>query len=274
MARFIEDELESYLLYKTLAPETVAWYRRAVSVYAHWATSCEPLPADFNGAEISRFLLAISESGGSPHYQKSLRGALVALLRFIRGNTPIEKVRSIKVPKLIPEGWDESEVDRLLSPGCDGLPETTRFRWRLCISLAYYTGLDRCDLERLEQTNFAKNGAIIYRRRKTGAAPSGGVPLDVLELIRTRCPRKGSICRMGVSKEWFRRIFAGIVARAGLFGTFKKLRKSSGSLVEADNPGTGHKHLGNTRHVFEEFYEVPRLTRRTPTMPKRISLPS
>lgn len=62
-------------------------------------------------------------------------------------------------------------------------------------------------------------------------------------------------------------MFGRIVARAGLFGTFKRLRKSSGSLVEAAAPGMGHKHLGNTRAIFEKHYEARRLTRPHPTLP-------
>jgi hypothetical protein len=268
----LKQELDRYVLYHDLAAETRAWYRRIVSVYCSWAGS-DPPAVEFNGESISRFLADKQAAKRSPYYVKSLRNGLRAVLGAIRGDGPIERVRGIRCPPLDPDGWTPAEVERLLSPGCDRLPDASRFKWQLCILLGHYLGLDRCDIERLEQTNFAPNGGIIFRRRKTGTSPCGGVPIELLAVIRERCPRKGPICRMGISPEWFRQVFAGISARAGLFGTFKKLRKSSGSMVEKDRPGTGHKHLGNTRAIFEKHYEVWRLTRAEPTMPPQIKMP-
>jgi hypothetical protein len=57
-----------------------------------------------------------------------------------------------------------------------------------------------------------------------------------------------------VGEEHFRVEFAKIVKAAGLVGTFKKLRKSSGSRAEQLNAGSGHVHLGNSRRVFEQHY--------------------
>ena len=48
--------------------------------------------------------------------------------------------------------------------------------------------------------------------------------------------------------------FSRIVAKAGLDGSFKKLRKSSGTRAEQLEPGRGHIHLGNSRKVFEQHY--------------------
>lgn len=272
LTRTLKSALDQYVLYHDLAPETRAWYRRVVSVYCTWAGG-DPLIQEFNGEQISRLLADKQSAGRSPHYVKSLRNGLVAVLRDVRGKEPVERVRGVRAPRLHPEAWTAAEVERLLSPGCDQMPEMSRWKWELCISLAHYTGLDRCDIERLEQSHFAENGGLVFSRRKTGGEPTGGIPPRLLAMIRERCPRKGPICRMGISKEWFRKVFAGIVQRAGLFGTFKKLRKSSGSLVEAAQPGKGHKHLGNTRAIFERHYESRRLTQPEPTMPTAIRLP-
>lgn len=270
--RTLKEELDLYLVYHHTSPETAAWYKRAASVYCTWA-GCDPAIDQFNGELISRFLIAKLADGRSPYYVKSLRNGLRAVLGAIRGDAPVEKIRTIKCPPLEPDGWTVEEVERLLSPGCDALPDRWRFKFRLCIALAHYLGLDRCDIERLEQTDFAESGAVICRRRKTGAAPSGGVPLELLAMIREQCPRKGPICRMHISAEWFRTIFGRITTKAGLFGTFKKLRKSSGSMVEAANPGTGHRHLGNTRAIFEKHYQVRKITHTKPTMPPPINFP-
>lgn len=271
IATTLRGALENYTLYRDLSSETMAWYRRAVSVYCGWAGHDVQL-SEFNGEQISRMLADKQKAGRSPHYVKSLRNGLVALLREIRGNAPVERVRSIKTPPLDPEAWQPAEVEKLLA-ACAPMPEASRWRWRLIIACGYYSGLDRCDLERIEQANIDARGTLICRRRKTGALVIVQVPMDLLAEIRERCQRKGPILRMGVSKEWFRKTFAGVVKRSGLYGTFKKLRKSAGSLVEQHSPGKGHKHLGNTRAIFERHYEARRLTRSEPTMPPLIKFP-
>lgn len=272
IATTLRGALENYLLYRDLASETVAWYRRIVSVFVGWAGADVPL-AEFNGEQISRMILHKRELGRSPHYLRSLRNGLVALMHDIRGDGPRERVRGVRCPPLEPEGWTAAEVELLLSKGCQDMPPASQAKWRLCIALAYYTGLDRCDIERLEQKHFAANGALLLRRRKTNGASTGGVPPELLAAIRSDCPTRGPICCMGVTPEWFRNVFGRIVKRAGLFGTFKKLRKTSGSSVERLEPGRGHKHLGNTRAIFERHYEVRRLSQPEPTLPERIKMP-
>jgi integrase len=65
-------------------------------------------------------------------------------------------------------------------------------------------------------------------------------------------------------REWLWRRFRAIVEAAGLttprgrMGLFHRLRRTSGSLVEA-NGGDGSRHLGNTRAVFERSYLDPRI---------------
>ena len=269
IAHTLRGALENYLLYHDLAAGSVDWYKRIVSVFCGWAGGDVQL-ARFNGEEISRLIRDKQAAGRSPYYLRSLRNGLVAVMHDIRGDGPRERVRGVRCPPLDPDGWTAAEVELLLTVGCRDMPPASADKWRLCIALAYYTGLDRCDIERLEQRHFAADGGLLYRRSKTGSAPSGGVPLDLLAVIRAH--GKGPVCRMGVTPEWFRRVFARIVQRAGLFGTFKKLRKSSGSSVERLEPGRGHKHLGNTRAIFERHYEVRRLAQGNPTLPERIRL--
>ena len=89
-----------------------------------------------------------------------------------------------------------------------------------------------------------------WNRQKTGRPVIVAVPADLLR----RLPESGPCWPRRFSREYFRRTFRKIVARAGLRGTFKKLRKSSGTSVESLHPGCGHIHLGNTRRVFELHY--------------------
>lgn len=271
IAPTLRAALARYTLYRTLAPDTIAWYSRAVSVYCQWAGGDVPLH-DFNGQRISEMLMAKQRAGRSAYYVKSLRGCLVAILRDIRGNDPIERVRSIRTPQLDPAALTCQEVERLLK-ACHPLPEACRWHYTLMILVGYYTGLDAADIWRIERRQIDSDGAIFFRRGKTGSPVFVQVPRDVVELIDQRCPRHGPILKRTVSKEWFRRVIAGIFARAGLCGTFKTLRKSAGSLVEQQSPGTGHRHLGNTRAIFEKHYEARRITRGTPTMPPKLKIP-
>lgn len=271
IAATLRGALARYTLYRTLAPETVAWYQRAVSVYCRWAGGDVPINA-YNGQSISEMLLAKQRAGCSAFYVKSLRGCLVALLRDIRGDAPIERVRSIRTPPLDPFALTTDEVERLLS-ACQAMPCPRRWWYLLMLLLGYYTGLDAADIWRLERRHIGGDGSIFFRRGKTGAAVYVRIPADVLEMIDRHCPRHGPIMKRTVSKEWFRRNVGSIFKRAKLCGSFKTLRKSAGSLVENEHPGTGHKHLGNTRAIFERHYEAKRLTRSQPTMPPKVRMP-
>jgi integrase len=268
----LKQRLDEYVLYHDLAAETVKWYRRIVSVFCTWAGGDVPLDR-FDGTAISRLLADKKALGRSPYYIRSLRNGLVAVLHDVRGNGPVERIRGVRCPPLQPEAWTPGEVEKLIADGCRGMPYDSLWRWQLCIALAYYTGLDRCDIEKLERRHFGPDGAVFYNRSKTGGEPTSGIPVELLAFIDSRCPGKGPILRMGIGPEWFRKIFAKIVERAGLHGTFKKLRKSSGSLVEKSQPGKGHKHLGNSRAIFEKHYEARRMTRGDATLPPTIRLP-
>lgn len=267
-ATVLTEALENYILYRDLSRETSAWYRRVCSVFIGWAGR-DVLLADFNGEAISRLILAKQQAGRSTYYLRSLRNGLVALLREIRGDAPLERIRTVKVRPLDPQAWTAAEVAMLLL-ACDEMPQASRWRWQLMIQMAYYTGLDRCDLEKLTRDAIGLDGVIYTTRSKTGSAVVVAVPPDVIAMINLHCPSGGPILRMGITPEWFRRIFNGVVARAGLTGTFKKFRKTSGSLVEAERPGMGCKHLGNTPDIFRKHYEAKRITRAEPTMPPRI----
>lgn len=270
IATTVKEALSHYTLYRTLSSGTVAWYARVVSVYCHWAGGDVPL-AEFNGESISRLLLDKEQAGRSPYYLKSLRGGLIAFLREIREGDPVERVRTIKTPPLDPHALTPAEVERLLG-ACDALPGNRREPFRLMICLGYYTGLDAADIWKLERRHIQVDGGIFFRRGKTKTAVYVAIPQDLIAEIDKHCPKRGQLIRMGVGRERFRQVIAWLFDTAGLIGSFKTLRKSAGSLVEQMRPGTGHRHLGNTRAIFERHYESRRITRDKPTMPPRIRL--
>lgn len=266
----MKGTLDRYLLFHTLKAETVDWYRRIVSVYCTWAGGDVPID-HFTGESISQMLLDKERAGRSPYYLKSLRGGLVALLGELRGSATRERVRTIKTPPLDPQGLLPEEVEKLLK-ACHALPAHRRVLFRLMIALGYYTGLDACDIWKLERRHIGRGGEIFFRRGKTGSPVFVKIPQALVDEIDAHCPKRGPLIRLGVGRERFRQVMATLFTAAGLSGTFKTIRKTSGSLVEQATPGTGHKHLGNTRAIFEKHYDVKKLTRAVPTMPPPVGL--
>lgn len=64
--------------------------------------------------------------------------------------------------------------------------------------------------------------------------------------------------RWTLNASFFGRHFKRIVVASGVGrGTFKFLRRSSGSYVELEQPGAGHKHLGHAdAKVFARHYDA------------------
>jgi hypothetical protein len=168
------------------------------------------------------------------------------------------RVRPVKLPPLANETWTTSEVLRLV-----GAARQYRFPrdpdyWPSIIAAGYYSGFGQCDLERITREAVAHDGTVVLHRSRTGKREVGWIPLEVIACR----PHTGPLWERPFTVEMFRRHFAKIVNAAGLSGSFKRLRKSSGTTVEEKNPGMGHLHLANTRAVFERHYlsanHVPR----------------
>lgn len=230
--------LDDYILCHDLARGTPSYYRRIVSVLCSWHGGPVPLD-DFTPALVSRMLAAKQEAGLSSHYRRSLRNGLRALLRFVHGSC--ERLRPVKCCELEADTWTAAEVGKIAeAAGPD----------RLLILFAYFTGLSECDLRRLHREHIDAGGVIRFRRQKTGKSVLVGVPVELLDEL----PASGLLFPLKTSPEWFRRQFALVVKFCGLKGTFKKLRRSSGTEIEIHHPGRGHIHLGNTRLIFETHY--------------------
>jgi integrase len=233
--------LEDYILSHDLNGGTPSHYRRVLSVFCGWYGG--PVPKEAFTVELcNRFLLAKKEEGAASYYQKSLRNVLRAWLNHagIAG-----KLRPVRRGPLNPLVWTPAEVERLIKAA----PSRA---WRVRIAAAYYTGLNIVDLERVERRHII-DGVLRWRRQKTGKLVVVAIPLWLLDLL----PEDGPICPWDKTGEYMRRQFRAIVASAGLRGTFKTLRKTSGTIVESLHPGCGHLHLGNSRQVFELHYMDP-----------------
>lgn len=296
--------VDSYCLKNDLKASTEEYYRRIASVYNRWwqgrvasgdgrglasgegtssrqssdrrdiGTAHNPSsPAGqlFTPESLSQFLADQQRLGKSSHYRKSLRGGLRALLRHADERFADCRVRPVRTDLIEPEAWTAEEVGQLVAAveptfsGRQTSKEDARY-WRTIILVAYYTGASQIDIHHLCVRNFRKDGLVRYTRSKTGKQVITAVPVSFLSELPTGNP----LWPLKTSVETFRIDFARIVKKAGLVGTFKKLRKSSGTSVDDLHPGRGHEHLGNTRRVFEMHYRATGLIDAKPILPRLV----
>lgn len=237
--------LEAYLLSRELKSSSEEWYRDVIRIFSEWAGDDSALC--LTAENISRFLADKQHAGRSSYYRKSLRNGLVTLLRF-HGDSG--KVRPVKLTSLAHRTWDRAEIPLLVAAvDLVRAAKSSREYWRTIIQAAYWSGLSECDLHKLQRKQIESDGTVRGERQKTGKPFLTYIPPELAAHVAA-----GLVWPLKTSGEYFRRVFHKIVAAAGLVGTFKTLRKSSGTSVEKLHPGQGHRHLANSRAIFERHY--------------------
>lgn len=238
--------LEAYVLSRDVRPSTAEFYRRQFSVFRAWLT-LRGL-TDITETTISRFLADKQADGKSSYYRKSLRNGLKAV---IGDELDWRKIRPVKLDRLEVQAFTRHEVGLLIRAVLVAMPPKKRPFWRLLIPVAYHTGLAQCDLHRLERKHIDADGVCRFTRSKTGTESVTWLPPYLVEQLGD-----GQLFPPYASNEQFRRDFQAICRQAGVKGTFKMLRKTSGTEAERIAPGEGHAHLANTRKVFEKHYDA------------------
>ena len=164
----------------------------------------------------------------------------------------------MKVEPLNVDVWDTDHIGRLIAAvDVAILPErrtprgeARRHFWRTIIPAAWYSGLSEVDLFRLDRSHVDETGRVTINRSKTGKKVVTFIPPALLAQMTD----DGPFWAPQTAGEQFRLEFRRIALAAGLKGSFKKLRRSSGTAAEILNPGRGHEHLANTRVIFERHY--------------------
>jgi integrase len=271
-----------YGLLHDVRANTVAQYVIAASIFERWAGA--PVPLDqLDERSVSAWLRDYSAKQ-APSTVRSKRNQILALWRAAADEglcePPTLRVRGVKVPRLPVEAWTFDEVVALLQAAGQvkrrhkcGLPRNVW--WPLAIRVAWDTGLRWGDQIELPVSAVAPDGAVWWSQSKTGRVVVCRLSPSTVAALRASlsiAPRE-LVMPWPASHETFTDQVGRIVARAGVRpGTWKWLRRSSGSYVELQQPGAGGTHLGHApgSRVFTDHYASPRILLRTIPSPPEL----
>jgi len=267
---------ESYALIRDVRPETIRQYQIVADLFERWAGG--PVRLDeLDETSVSAWLRDYATTA-KPHTVRSKKNQILALWRAaaddgLASEPSARRVRRVRCPEQVVDAWTKAEVEQLLRTAA-GLPRRhrsglSRAAWfDLAIRVAWDSGLRWGDLVALRVDSVQPDGTTVVQS-KTGKAVTfrlSPTTLEALAATLAACPRR-LVCPWPASHETFNDQVRTLVAKAGIrAGTWKWIRRGSGTDVEAQADGTGHLHLGNTRGVFEASYLSPAiLGRRTPS---------
>ena len=271
-----------YGLLHDVRPNTVAQYVFAADLFERWAGG--PVRLDeLDERSVSAWLRDYSAKV-APHTVRSKRRQVLALWRAAAEDglcePPTLRVRGVRCPRLPVEAWTLDEVVALLG-ACRGLVRRHRCGlhrsvwWDLAIRVAWDSGLRWGDQIELPVAAVAADGAVWWSQSKTGRVVSFKMSPSTVAALKASlaaCPR-ALVTPWPASHQTFSDQLDRIVARAGVRpGTWKWLRRSSGSYVELAAPGRGGEHLGHApgSRIFAEHYASPRIIARTIPSPPEL----
>ena len=256
---------EGYSLLRDVKASTLRQYRIASDAFERWAGG--PIPLDqLDEKSLSAFLRDYAADHAADTV-RSKRNQIMALWRAAAddglADDPVgRRVRRCSVPEPVVEAWTRAEVEQLLATAATlkrrhmcGLRRSEW--WTLAVRVAWDSGLRWADQVAIPVSAVRPDGWVTVRQGKTGKVSTFQFSPSTMAALREsldRCPRS-LVIPWPASGETFRDQVTRLVARAGIrAGTWKWIRRGSGSDVELQERGTGHLHLGNTRAVFDRAY--------------------
>lgn len=266
-----------YSLTRDVKPGTLRQYVIVADLVERWAG--RPVRLDeLDERSVSEWLRDYSATV-KPHTVKGKKAMLLALWRAaaddgLASEPSSRRVRRVRVPELVPTAWTKAEVERLLAAAAK-LPRKHRCGlsravwWDLAIRVAWDSGLRWADLVALRVDAIGEDGAAAVTQNKTAKVSSFRLSATTMAALRASLaarPRE-LVCPWPASGETFRDQVLRLVAKAGIrAGTWRWIRRGSGTDVEQQLDGAGHRHLGNTRRVFDQSYGDPTIIgRQIPT---------
>jgi len=264
----VGDYAEGYGLLRDVKPSTLEQYQIVARTFERWAGG-PVLLSDLDELLVSRWLQAYSATVAAATV-RAKRTTLLVLWRAAADDglcrPPSRRIRAVRTsaPRTLVEAWTIDEVELLLAaarglrrPHRCGLPRSTW--WDLAIRVAWDSGLRWGDLVRLEVSAIRPDGTATVIQSKTGRPVTfrlSSTTLDALRASLEIVPRR-LVCPWPSTREAFTRQAKRLVGLAGIrAGTWKWLRRASGTDVEAQRAGSGGAHLGHApgSRVFAESY--------------------
>lgn len=274
---------ESYGLVRGVKAATVRQYVIAADLFERWAGS--PVRLDeIDERSVSEFLRDYAEKVAAATV-RAKRVALLALWRAASDDglcdDPVgRRVRRCSVPESVVEAWTKAEVEKLLETAgslkrqhSSGMPRSEW--WQLAIRVAWDSGLRWADQVAVQVQAVRPDGTVSVRQNKTGKLSTFTFSPSTMQALHEslqRCPRH-LVIPWDASGETFRDQVTRLVAKAGIrAGTWKWIRRGSGTDVELQEKGAGHKHLGNTAAVFDRSYGDKAIIGRAIPAPRELVL--
>jgi integrase len=272
---------EGYGLVRDVKPSTLRQYVIVADLFERWAGGPVKLE-ELDERSVSAWLRDYSEEA-APHTVRGKKAMLLALWRGASDDGACEepisrRVRKTRVPQQVVTAWTKEEVERLLA-ACQKLPRWHKCGlrrsvwWDLAVRVAWESGLRWGDQIVLPVGSVRPDGLVSWSQSKTGKVVTfqfSGSTMAALTASLEQCPRQ-LVMPWPSSQETFLDQVERLVQRAGIRpGTWKWIRRASGTDVELQQPQAGHKHLGNTAKVFDAFYGDQTIIGRTIPAPREL----
>jgi integrase len=265
----LREYLIEYATTRAIDPETVRQYEIAIRLFEQWAGETVRLD-QLEELTISAWLRDYGH-GVSQTTVRNKRTMIVALWRNAADDgyidPPRRRIRTAKIIVAAPVAWTMEEVVRLRAacralkrPHKSGLPRSVW--WELAVCVAWDSGLRWGDLVRLRVDQVPPHGICVVTQHKTGRLSIFRLAPDTMRLLAHSlaiCPRD-LVCPWPASGETFREQVKRLVAKAGIRkGTWKWLRRASGTDVEVQQRGAAAGHLGHRpgSRIAELYYVDP-----------------
>lgn len=177
------------------------------------------------------------------------------------------RIRRVKVPRKIPVAWSMDELRQLIQtaaklPGkFNGSKCPAKLYFTAWILLAWETGLRWGDQWELRASQL-RGDRLFVIQSKTKNPIGKRLSLQCVELLAQmiRLSPDGTVFKWAINERNARVRWKKLIARAGLIGTPKFLRRSGATYVEAQQPGAASVFLGHrSAELAEKNYIDPTL---------------
>lgn len=214
----------------------------------------------------------------SPYTVKGYRGDILSVWNAAADEDLVpypvrRRIRAVRTPQLIVECYSLDEARAIILAaqrlkGCYPNGVARRTYWDAAIRLAWDGGFRRGDVFRVRRDAIRPDGTVRLVQGKTRQVVTVRLresTVAALDVIGGHTP-----CEWPLTASRFGRHFGAIVRASGVGrGTFRWLRRASGSYVEAELPGAGHKHLGHSSpDVFRRHYDAKLVGHNLPQPPE------